>query len=213
MLAHPTHPDDITVSMIVSHITGRAPRVYTRRMHKRNAKKILDDGRIVDVKDDTVTPVVMLPPKNYTTRRRLETSIEAIEQDEVEETAQIYESYAHDSFKHSYNGGDKTRRRLLWNEQEWAGYREDALNSIASYFGSFNGGSVGWCLATQFHVKQNGLHWCEQIISGLDWAPWVNEGQLGYDECPITPYALEFEEEQRTKLFSDAAGAHDVFQK
>ena len=184
--------------MIVSHITGRAPRVYTRRMHKRNAKKILDDGTIVDVKDDTVTPVVMLPPKDIETSRRLSIAEESKESNEIEE----YENYARESFQRSYNKIDEPRRRLLWNEQEWAGFREDALNSIASYFGSFNGGSVGWCLTTQFHVEQNGLHWCDPVISGLDWAPWLNEGKLGYDECPITPYALEFSDEEREKLLA-----------
>jgi hypothetical protein len=30
--AHPVHPDDVTVSTIVSHVSGRAPKVYSRRI-------------------------------------------------------------------------------------------------------------------------------------------------------------------------------------
>jgi len=33
VLAHPVHPDDITVSTIVSHLAGRAPKVYSRRLN------------------------------------------------------------------------------------------------------------------------------------------------------------------------------------
>jgi len=32
--AHPVHPDDVTVSTIVSHVSGRAPKVYSRRVNK-----------------------------------------------------------------------------------------------------------------------------------------------------------------------------------
>jgi len=31
--AHPVHPDDVTVSTIVSHVSGRAPKVYSRRLN------------------------------------------------------------------------------------------------------------------------------------------------------------------------------------
>lgn len=33
VLAHPVHPDDMTVSLVVSQLAGRAPRVYSRRLN------------------------------------------------------------------------------------------------------------------------------------------------------------------------------------
>ena len=33
VLQHPVHPDDVTVSTVVSHLAGRAPRVYSRRLN------------------------------------------------------------------------------------------------------------------------------------------------------------------------------------
>ena len=193
-MAHPTHPDDITVSMIVSHVSGRSPRVYTRRMHKRNAKKVESDGKITDMHWKYFQTVVMLPPRGSLSnhvRRRLEI------EEEISSSKQ-YEDYLYESRVEKIG-----RRKLLWNEEEWAGLREDALNSISSYFGSFNGGSVGWCLTTQFHVRtKNNLHWCEPVISGLDWAPWINEGKIEYDACPVTQYALEFSLEEKEKLLA-----------
>ena len=32
--AHPVHPDDVTVSTIVSHVSGRAPKTYSRRVNR-----------------------------------------------------------------------------------------------------------------------------------------------------------------------------------
>ena len=33
VLQHPVHPDDVTVSTVVSHLAGKAPRVYSRRLN------------------------------------------------------------------------------------------------------------------------------------------------------------------------------------
>lgn len=223
VLAHKTHPDDITVSTIVSQVTGRAPRVYTRRMHKRNAKDVQGD-KIVDKKDNLVAPIVMLPPKQRDEERRLldasfisdtngefdghEYSFEVENIFVTEKDAEEYEKYMFERVVRM--GGDEEqhlRRRLLWNNDDWGNLREDALNSIVGYFGSFNGGSVGWCLTTKFHTKtaKEHLHWCEPEISGLDWAPWVNEGGVGYDECPVTPYARLSSSSHATSLIAEAS--------
>lgn len=46
------------------------------------------------------------------------------------------------------------RSLALWNPGEgWAEKREDALNWLASYFGSVNGGSAGWCDGTPLKVQ------------------------------------------------------------
>uniref|UniRef100_A0A7S0BWK0 Glycosyl transferase 64 domain-containing protein n=1 Tax=Proboscia inermis TaxID=420281 RepID=A0A7S0BWK0_9STRA len=43
ILDHPTHPDDISVSIILSQLTGKSPRVYSRFFHKikRDGKNIV----------------------------------------------------------------------------------------------------------------------------------------------------------------------------
>jgi len=46
VLEHPTKPDDITMSTLVSHLAGKAPRVFTRRVHEppkqeQNRRKLL----------------------------------------------------------------------------------------------------------------------------------------------------------------------------
>lgn len=40
---HPVHPDDVTVSTIVSHISGRSPKVYSRRINRRENTTIEDE--------------------------------------------------------------------------------------------------------------------------------------------------------------------------
>lgn len=78
-------------------------------------------------------------------------------------------------------------RRMLrmWETDNWADMRSDALNSIVGYFGSMNGGSVGWCLSTGYHPRKHGgggLHTCTIMEPSLDWIPWINQGGVGY-EC------------------------------
>ena len=199
VLVHPTHPDDITVSMIISHVSGRAPRVYTRNMHKRNAlSKVLVNDELKDI-NAPISNTVMLPPRSsLSDHRRLSLNEEAIDSDRWLKDRIIYEEA--NSARMVQKEG---RRNLLWNEEEWPLLREDALNSITGYFGSFNGGSVGWCLTTIFHTKTDeGLHWCESEISSLDWSPWVNEGRLGYNECALPRYATEISDSDKEYLFS-----------
>ena len=199
VLAHPTHPDDITVSMIISHVSGRAPRVYSRNMHKRNAlSKVLVNDELKDI-NAPISNTVMLPPRSsLSDHRRLSLNEKGIDSDRWLKDRIIYEEA--NSARMVQKEG---RRNLLWNKEEWPLLREDALNSITGYFGSFNGGSVGWCLTTIFHTKTDeGLHWCESEISSLDWSPWVNEGRLGYNECALPRYATEISDSDKEYLFS-----------
>jgi hypothetical protein len=55
--AHPVHPDDVTVSTIVSHISGRAPLVYSRRVNKpdtptTNSTEMLQKEEEEDVEEE-----------------------------------------------------------------------------------------------------------------------------------------------------------------
>ena len=42
--AHPVHPDDITVSMMVSQLAGRAPKVYSRRINMETKEAQLQEA-------------------------------------------------------------------------------------------------------------------------------------------------------------------------
>jgi Glycosyl transferase family 64 domain len=48
---HPVHPDDITVSTIVSHVSGRAPKVYSRRLNRHD---ILGNSTELESLDQTL---------------------------------------------------------------------------------------------------------------------------------------------------------------
>jgi Glycosyl transferase family 64 domain len=50
--AHPVHPDDVTVSTIVSHVSGRAPKVYSRRLNKADALENTTDADSGDTSDE-----------------------------------------------------------------------------------------------------------------------------------------------------------------
>ena len=39
VLQHPVHPDDMTVSLVVSQLAGVAPRVYSRRLNHANQQQ------------------------------------------------------------------------------------------------------------------------------------------------------------------------------
>mmetsp|Transcript_7965 Transcript_7965/g.9937 ORF Transcript_7965/g.9937 Transcript_7965/m.9937 type:complete len:123 (+) Transcript_7965:1280-1648(+) len=83
---------------------------------------------------------------------------------------------------------DQSRRRLLWQQKDWGNMREEAINSILGYFGSINPGSVGWCAGTEYEKpatgKGNMRFNCEPEYPLPHMVPWMNEGGLGYDECP-----------------------------
>lgn len=133
--AHPVHPDDVTVSTIVSHVAGRAPMVYSRRINPKDEKKKI--------------------------RRRL-----LLERD-------------------LYNF---PRRRLLWEDvspQEWATMRSMAVNSLVSYFGGINSGSLGWCHGTEYQKKdKKGNVFCDPLMANVGMLPWMTPDHKPKDTCP-----------------------------
>jgi hypothetical protein len=136
--AHPVHPDDVTVSTIVSQIAGRAPMVYSRRIHAAQ-----QDGR------------------------RLQ-----------EQTTFGEEEHATQSYP---------RRRLLWEDvskDEWAKMRSSAVNSLTSYFGSINSGSVGWCHDTPYSRKEKDGYVCDPWMARVGMLPWMTADHKPKDTCP-----------------------------
>lgn len=126
VLEHPTHPDDMYTSILVSHLSGKSPRVYPFRLR-------------------------------FGTRRRL------VETSSKNETS-------------TYAG--------LWTSQNWGMMREEAMNTIVEYFGSLGPGSVGWCAGTELYIEK-GTTCPDNKRPHADTIPWMHEGGLGYDECPI----------------------------
>lgn len=125
ILDHPTHPDDMTVSALISHLTGKAPRLFSRQI-KRSSRRL-------------------------------------------------------DDYPFSSSNG----RKLLWQQQDWAAMREQAIGNILGYFGSINAGSVGWCTGTTFQKfkRREKNHVCDPEFPVKSQVPWMNVGALGYDIC------------------------------
>jgi hypothetical protein len=152
--AHPVHPDDVTVSTIVSHISGRSPKVYSRRLNKADTPANATDGDSADAPDEP-KDVPLVPEE----RRRLHTVVELRKDNQL-------------------------RRRLLWddgNHGAWAQKRESSVNSLLGYFGSLNSGSDGWCYGTPYHNKEKNICIPDQAREGmLNWISDTKEPLL----CP-----------------------------
>ena len=219
---HPTHPDDIAVSSLVSQVTGRSPRTYSQHTPKRNSMDVLEDGQVQNRGHLPDIFAIPLLPKyedgDSVRRRRLLSSaatnaskpILALNEDDEtlmgqkEDDSEQYDHYMlqrsaslniltsdndNDTTKSDTSHYGQSRRRLMWKDnKDWGNLRDDAINSIVGYFGSFNGGSVGWCLSTRFHQKSE-IHWCDHSSASLDWLPWINDGGVGHSICPLPPYA------------------------
>ena len=129
VLNHPTHPDDMYTSLIVSQLSGKSPRVYPFRL------------------------------RFGTQRRRLKE-----------------ETMLNNKTESSYAG--------LWTTENWGQMREEAMNTIVEYFGSLSPGSIGWCAGTEFYnEKANSCP--DNQRPHAKTIPWMHEGGLGYDECPV----------------------------
>lgn len=96
-----------------------------------------------------------------------------------------------DSSQNHDNGQDHPRRSLLWNEHEaghlfWGRLREEAINSLVSYFGNTNIGSTGWCYKTEYDVvKKKVMRSCNPEKPTLNMIPWINDGGFGRDICSL----------------------------
>uniref|UniRef100_A0A7S3L6I8 Glycosyl transferase 64 domain-containing protein n=1 Tax=Amphora coffeiformis TaxID=265554 RepID=A0A7S3L6I8_9STRA len=172
--AHPVHPDDVTVSMIVSQISGRAPRVYSRRLNRPNV-------------EDTAMYEEAMSKFQQKDHRRLDARDAAEEENEME----MYQGLIPNS--------ELSRIRSLmfsidWdakhtNEERedlkmyWAALREEAINSIVRYFGSITGGSIGWCENSPFYnPKVSGK--CKPDMAKLGWLPWMDSVGRPKQTCP-----------------------------
>ena len=173
---HPTHPDDQTVSAIISQLSGKPPRAFPRTIKKEET----------EVKSSLRAAVKAARTKaaNNTKRRRLS----ALE-DEYIDDHDFLEAFEDEQYQLGSQERlhvDQNHRRLLWQQKNWGPMREEAANSLIGYFGSLNGGSVGWCAGTQYQKtrpRSPGGFSCEPEFPTLDMIPWIKPGGVGYDIC------------------------------
>jgi hypothetical protein len=181
---HPVHPDDMAVSLVVSQLSGRAPRVYSRRLKKP------EEGK-GEPNQSEATSRRHRRLLEYRSRRRHLDHLEPADEDYVRDyeeellrkyllRLQVKGSFDNPPFRrmiledtsaHLFSTRDRTmRRRLLFNiewdtdnqkmtdsKRMWAALRTEAVNSLVRYFGSLNSGSIGWC---------EGTHWYNPRVDG-----------------------------------------------
>ena len=180
--AHPVHPDDITVSMMVSQLAGRAPKVYSRRINLETKEAQLAEAA---------------------RRKSLGQSIEgSIDGADGANARKLQEGLQEQQHEHQQEQQEQHldhpgRRKLLFNinwdanhnmddnKEKWAQLRSGAINSLVRYFGSINSGSIGWCYGTEFHSKdKNGEDVCLPDMARFGKLPWMNIDHTPKETCP-----------------------------
>lgn len=170
VLDHPVHPDDMTVSMIVSQLSGVAPRVYSRRLNPQEKK----DTKV--------------------TAQRRQLSQKVLDESDYEED--YYEEEEPSDLGIVPQSEQQRHRSLLFSicwdcgsqmtdmKQMWAELRTEAVNSLVRYFGSINSGSIGWCEPDSEHYNSKKDGRCEPIMARQGWLPWMNPDGTPSDTCP-----------------------------
>lgn len=168
--AHPVHPDDITVSMMVSQLAGRAPKVYSRRINLETKEDQLAEtarrkaaGQSIEGGGDG----------NRITTRKL--------QQEEQSTHRQHEGRR----KLLFNINWDANHNMDDNKEKWAQLRSGAINSLVRFFGSINSGSIGWCYGTEYHQKdKNGEDVCLPDMARFGKLPWMNIDHTPKQSCP-----------------------------
>lgn len=168
---HPVNPDDGTVSAIVSQLSGRAPRVYSRRI---NQSKEEERRRLLEHDESN--------DQNFL----LNTTVNAVDaRDEY-----YYEGQT-EGTRESLYPLRRQRRRLMdginWDaggnhdkKMDWGRLRSDAANSLLRYFGSVNSGSIGWCYGTKYQKDDT----CSPEMARVGKLPWLNPDHTAKQTCP-----------------------------
>jgi hypothetical protein len=177
---HPVHPDDVTVSMIISQLAGRAPKVYSRRINmeqdssttKNNEKQEEtpnDEGKAQQVRQQRKgRRRRLLLSESLETGNNWNTTTDVDWESQLEEERLLLQHHG--------------RRKLLWEQQDWGKMRREAVNSLVSYFGSLNSGSIGWCYGTPWQV--NGGEECNPDQAKIGMLPWMQPDHTPKTTCP-----------------------------
>jgi Glycosyl transferase family 64 domain len=163
VLMHPVHPDDMTVSMIVSQLAGLAPRVYSRRIDRRDQSKKKERGK--------PHRRLMEPDENISEPN--DANIGLIPFSELQRHRSLMFSICWDC------GSGMTEMK-----QYWAELRTEAVNALVRYFGSINSGSIGWCTyqSEYYDVNKDGRCW--PVMAKLGMLPWMKGDGTPVETCP-----------------------------
>jgi Glycosyl transferase family 64 domain len=163
VLMHPVHPDDMTVSMIVSQLAGLAPRVYSRRIDRS------EQGS----KEAKHKPRRRLLETDETISELHDTDLGLIPLSEIQRHRSLMFSICWDC------GSGMTEMK-----QYWAELRTEAVNSLVRYFGSINSGSIGWCTyqSEYYDVNKDGRCW--PVMAKVGMLPWMKSDGTPQDTCP-----------------------------
>jgi hypothetical protein len=152
---HPVNPDDGTVSVIVSQLAGRAPKVYSRRINESTQTRRLqqdeeeeDDDDDMDWNDEEKESDD--EERHHRKRRRLMDGI-------------------------NWDGPGGANKKQMWGQ-----LRSDAANSLTRYFGSINSGSIGWCYGTPHQEGQ----YCKPDQARVGQLPWLTPQHTARAVCP-----------------------------
>jgi hypothetical protein len=173
---HPVNPDDGTVSAMVSHLAGRAPKVYSRRINEAQEN---GQRRLLENEERVAENESVLPSRVNGTTMRWK-NMDDDDDDDVADHVVI-----------DTTTSSQTRRRLMdginWDaggdhekKHDWGKLRSDAANSLIRYFGSVNSGSIGWCYGTQYQQGE----YCQPDQARVGQLPWLKPDHTAKDMCP-----------------------------
>ena len=159
---HPVHPDDGTVSMLIAQMSGRAPKVYSRRIKNREPADAAATTRR-KLQEGSPTPM------NHSTTLRMS-----------EETRLLGRDVPNVDRRRLMDGINWDAPGAHAQKMDWGKLRSDVANSLARYFGSVNSGSLGWCYGTEYQHGEN----CEPDQAKVGMVPWLNLDHTIRKACP-----------------------------
>eukprot|EP00566_Odontella_aurita_P010154 CAMPEP_0113587600 /NCGR_PEP_ID=MMETSP0015_2-20120614/35002_1 /TAXON_ID=2838 /ORGANISM="Odontella" /LENGTH=433 /DNA_ID=CAMNT_0000493285 /DNA_START=38 /DNA_END=1339 /DNA_ORIENTATION=- /assembly_acc=CAM_ASM_000160 len=180
---HPTHCDDQTISALVSHLSGRAPRVFPRRVHPDKTK---ENGPAGGGGNGGGEEGEKKKKKKRRRRRLLLEDYDAYIDDGSSDPGDVHPDAHSEQQSPRQRRTDRAHRRLLWQHKDWGTLREESINSVSGYFGSINPGSVGWCAGdSRYEIvhRRTRREECKPEFPERGMIPWVVEGGTGHDVC------------------------------
>jgi hypothetical protein len=163
---HPVNPDDGTVSAIVAQLSGRAPKVYSRRINESTQEQ--QGRRLLQLdKQDSLNVSSSSHPRTVQHGNYSEDS-QFLDLSHEDHRRRLMDGINWDA------GGDHQKKH------DWGKLRSDAANSLMRYFGSINSGSIGWCYGTPYQQGE----YCKPDQAKVGQLPWLKPDHTPKDTCP-----------------------------
>ena len=171
ILDHPTHPDDVFVSLLIAQLSGKGPRQYPSRRKNEAEERIFCDK--MKRRYPGTKGICGEKKKNQEDSKNANEGINI--------TTINYHS-------------DVNHRRLLWERTNWFEQRVHAANTLLGYFGTIHPGSVGWCDTSGNSIEPNGSvqhrsnnesnpYLCNPGYPSVELLPWMNKWSSSYKQC------------------------------